>query len=76
MPDDTPTPHPAARCPLCGQHNQCAMVAGRPAESCWCMAARIPAPVLAAIPASARGTACVCPACGRAPGSAPGAAPI
>ena len=71
------TPEPAAlstaACPLCGQPNQCAIAAGRPAHSCWCMTAAIPAEALAAIPAAERGKACICPACGRA---APVAQPI
>lgn len=69
------TSSPASLCPLCGQQNECAIVAGRPAQACWCMAARIPAEVLAAIPPAARGTACVCPGCGRPSASVAGGAP-
>jgi hypothetical protein len=58
-----------ARCPLCGQANGCAMEAARAAGTtggpCWCMSTRIPVDVLAGIPASRRGIACVCERCAR-----------
>lgn len=52
-------------CPLCGQANQCAIVAGLPPASCWCMQAVIAAEALARIPTEQRGQACVCPSCGQ-----------
>ncbi|WP_312567197.1 cysteine-rich CWC family protein [Comamonas sp.] len=52
-------------CPLCGQANQCAVAAGLPAQSCWCMQQRIAPEVLERIPAAQRRQACVCPACGQ-----------
>lgn len=55
----------SSHCPLCGQANQCAIAAGQPAESCWCMRADISRQVLARIPEAQRGKACICPACGR-----------
>ncbi|MFD2755012.1 cysteine-rich CWC family protein [Comamonas terrae] len=59
-------------CPLCGQPNRCAIAAGLPAESCWCMRAEIPRQALARIPEPQRGKACICPACGRRqPGDEP-----
>ncbi|HRL98777.1 MAG TPA: cysteine-rich CWC family protein [Acidovorax sp.] len=61
----------AAVCPLCGQPNQCAVAAGRPAHSCWCMTAAISPEVLAAIPEAERGKTCICPACGKVAPSAP-----
>ena len=70
MTPETVEPTPAA-CPLCGQPNQCAIVAGRPAHSCWCMTAAISAEALAAIPAADRGKACICPACGQAAPASP-----
>jgi hypothetical protein len=48
-------------CPLCGGPNACGLVAG--AASCWCYEARIPAAVLARIPAEARGRSCICQTC-------------
>ena len=33
----------AAKCPHCERPNECAVAAGRPAESCWCFSA-VPAP--------------------------------
>ncbi|HEY9209061.1 MAG: cysteine-rich CWC family protein [Acidovorax soli] len=62
-----PEPDPAC-CPLCGQPNQCAMAAGQPPESCWCMTKRIAPGALDALPVAERGQRCICPACG-APGS-------
>ncbi|ABM31013.1 cysteine-rich CWC family protein [Paracidovorax citrulli] len=62
MPDAAPLPDPA-RCPLCGQSNQCAIEAGRPAASCWCMDALVSPTALAAVPDPARGMACLCPRC-------------
>ncbi|HEY4665618.1 MAG TPA: cysteine-rich CWC family protein [Comamonas sp.] len=56
----------SSRCPLCGQANQCAVAAGLPPESCWCMQASIAPEALERVPAKQRGKACVCPACGQA----------
>ena len=69
-----PPPPDTAHCPLCGQPNQCAIAAGQPAQSCWCMQRTIPAAALAALPADRRGTVCICPACG-APAPAPALPP-
>ena len=63
----------ASTCPLCGQANQCAITAGLPAESCWCMQEPVSREALAQLPAEARGKACICPACGS--GQFPGAEP-
>ncbi|MBU0893180.1 MAG: cysteine-rich CWC family protein [Gammaproteobacteria bacterium] len=59
-----PPPSPLSCCPMCGQPNQCAMAAGRPPESCWCMAQVINPAVLASLPEAQRGKACICAACG------------
>ncbi len=59
---NAPAPAPV-RCPLCGQPNQCAAEAGRPAAECWCMQACMDPAALAAIPPAARGLACLCPRC-------------
>lgn len=53
------------RCPLCGKPNECAMAAGRPAESCWCMTSTIDPDVLTSIPAEAQGKICICARCAR-----------
>jgi hypothetical protein len=52
-------------CPLCGATNDCAMarVGSAGCADCWCSRARIAAETLAAIPAAARGVACVCRTC-------------
>jgi len=55
-------------CPLCGGDNQCAMAAGKAAETCWCWAATIDAAALAKIPPDSVGKRCLCPACGRITG--------
>ncbi|MFN4118769.1 cysteine-rich CWC family protein [Acidovorax sp.] len=63
----------ASTCPLCGGANQCAITAGQPAESCWCMARVIEPEALRALAPGARGKACICPACGSITlGQAPG----
>ena len=54
----------ATRCPLCGSANECAIAAGKSAETCWCMTATIAPSVLASIPEEARGKVCVCQRCG------------
>ncbi|MDH4283086.1 MAG: cysteine-rich CWC family protein [Myxococcales bacterium] len=51
------------RCPLCGQANECAIAAGRDAESCWCMNVIIDTAALASIPPEARGKVCICVRC-------------
>nr|WP_225782306.1 cysteine-rich CWC family protein [Xenophilus sp. Marseille-Q4582] len=63
-----PALHPA-QCPLCGHGNHCgvqaAREAGRPLQdaACWCMAVRVPASLVARVPAAARGRSCLCAAC-------------
>ena len=66
----TGQPTPAidpARCPVCGQPNRCAM--GIAAETggaqppCWCMGASFPPALRSAVPAPARGLACICAGC-------------
>ncbi|WP_092699433.1 MULTISPECIES: cysteine-rich CWC family protein [Acidovorax] len=67
-------------CPLCGQGNQCAVVAGQAAETCWCMSAHLSAAALAAVPDALRRRACICPVCAalplQNPDQPPPAAPI
>jgi len=58
-------PNPQRVCPLCGADNQCAVAAGRPVETCWCVGVELDAAALAAIPAASVGKHCICPACGR-----------
>lgn len=50
-----------SRCPLCGDANTCAMASG--AATCWCFDAKVAPDALAAVPADARGVACVCRRC-------------
>ncbi|MEZ5739887.1 MAG: cysteine-rich CWC family protein [Burkholderiaceae bacterium] len=66
-PSVPPAPDPA-RCPLCGQHNQCAMQKKGPDESgpCWCVSTRFTPALLARLPPAALGKACICPRCARA----------
>jgi hypothetical protein len=58
------------RCPLCGGDNGCAMerekASGEPQPPCWCRDERFTPELLARIPASARGMACLCQGCARA----------
>ena len=63
MTDDSRGYEDETRCPLCGQPNQCAVAAGRAAETCWCMTATISPEAIAAIPAEAQGRVCLCARC-------------
>lgn len=75
MPDNRPVPPEV--CPLCGKGNQCAMelerATGLKQPPCWCTQAQFSPELLAAVPLTARGKACICAAC-AATGQA--AAPI
>ncbi len=51
----------AAACPLCGEDNQCGVMAGR--AMCWCYTERISEDVRERVPPYARDVACVCPRC-------------
>lgn len=56
--------HDAARCPLCGRANECAMCSLSPRKGpCWCESEDIPAALLARIPEAQRNRACVCRTC-------------
>jgi len=57
------TPIDTSKCPLCGKQNECAVAAGRDAESCWCMSVTMSATALASIPAEAQGKTCICARC-------------
>jgi hypothetical protein len=50
-----------ARCPLCGEENDCGMAKGK--WTCWCHTMTIPQDVLDRVPPEAQGVACVCRAC-------------
>ncbi|MGA8008179.1 MAG: cysteine-rich CWC family protein [Thiomonas sp.] len=61
-----------ARCPLCGQPNQCTLAAGGDAgRTCWCSRVEIAPQTLARIPAACLGVACICAQCARAGAAAP-----
>ncbi len=49
------------RCPLCGESNECGMVAGR--DDCWCTSVTIEKATLDRLPEAARGVVCVCARC-------------
>ena len=57
----------AARCPLCGNSNQCVMeiekTTGIAQPPCWCASLTMGADLLAAIPEASWGMACICSAC-------------
>ncbi|WP_313303462.1 cysteine-rich CWC family protein [Diaphorobacter sp.] len=63
--DTTPASPPPGRCPLCGQSNQCAITAGQPPDSCWCMQTPVSREALARIPSAQRGKTCICPHCAQ-----------
>jgi hypothetical protein len=57
----------ATRCPLCGGDNRCAMeierATGQKQGPCWCVSQTFSAELLARLPASAQGKACICAHC-------------
>lgn len=50
-------------CPLCGGANDCAMAAGRPADTCWCQGVSFDPEALARIPEASRNRHCICKRC-------------
>ncbi|WP_159267205.1 cysteine-rich CWC family protein [Zhongshania aliphaticivorans] len=56
--------HAPDRCPLCEQKNQCAIAAGKPSSSCWCMTAIIDKTTLQKVARDSK-KRCVCPQCGQ-----------
>lgn len=52
-----------ARCPLCGEPNQCALAADPEATECWCDFVVFPEELLAQIPDAAVRKTCVCQKC-------------
>jgi hypothetical protein len=50
-----------ARCPGCGEGNDCGVERG--ASSCWCFETDVSLEALKSIPEAARGEACLCRAC-------------
>ena len=69
MPDSTaPTrPIPAVSGPLCGGANECAAASSGSFDTlCWCRAATFDAEVMARVPESQRGLACICRQCASA----------
>jgi prepilin-type N-terminal cleavage/methylation domain-containing protein/prepilin-type processing-associated H-X9-DG protein len=53
-----------ARCPLCGEPNECLLCATYPQKGpCWCMAEEVPAELLARVPERLRNRACICRSC-------------
>jgi hypothetical protein len=54
----------AARCPLCGQPNDCQLCTVAAYKgSCWCAQVQIPDELIAQVPAELRNQACICRAC-------------
>jgi hypothetical protein len=66
MNPNTPLPD-ATRCPLCGGDNRCAMeierATGQKQGPCWCVSQTFSAELLARLPDSAQGKACICASC-------------
>ena len=66
MNDDRKSCGTAARCPLCGKDNDCALARGCANTPCWCADVVISAEVLRRIPEAERGKACICRECATA----------
>lgn len=59
-----PQPYNPARCPLCGQANECLLCSPVAYKGqCWCMQQEIPADLLERIPENYRNRACICRSC-------------
>jgi hypothetical protein len=52
-----------AICPLCGQPNDCAVVADPNATECWCEGVEFPQELLDQVPDDALHKACICRDC-------------
>jgi hypothetical protein len=52
-----------AKCPLCGEPNQCALAADHNATECWCESADFQEELVAQIPDEAVRKTCVCQKC-------------
>jgi len=62
--DSLPKKFDVARCPLCGQANDCQLCTSAAYKGpCWCMQVKIPDELLAQIPEAARNKACLCRDC-------------
>jgi len=58
------TPLAEPTCPLCGGPNACRPAqSGRFDEPCWCQAAVFEPALLARVPPTLQGTACICARC-------------
>ncbi|MDP3226406.1 MAG: cysteine-rich CWC family protein [Acidovorax sp.] len=57
-------PKDSSLCPVCHRPNGCAMAAGLPPQSCWCMNVMVSGEVLATLSANEVGVRCICKQCG------------
>src|SRR5262245_49501610 len=54
----------AARCPLCGQVNDCQLCTTSAYKGpCWCTKVQIPEALISQVPADQRSKACICREC-------------
>ncbi|RLS53594.1 MAG: hypothetical protein DWH91_14060 [Planctomycetota bacterium] len=75
--NDPPRPLNEPHCPLCGQRNECAVVAcGSLAAPCWCRSLVISGEILAQVPEDRRGKACLCQECVNRGNAGPGGEPV
>ncbi|MFZ5627663.1 MAG: cysteine-rich CWC family protein [Spirochaetota bacterium] len=51
----------AARCPLCGELNHCALTEGQ--STCWCFDVHLPKSIIQQVPVEIRGHVCICRRC-------------
>lgn len=63
MTSNQATEFDAARCPICGELNECATAADPDATECWCEAVKFPQDLLARVPEAAIARVCVCRRC-------------
>jgi hypothetical protein len=60
-------PQSANVCPLCGEHNQCAMelakTTGEPVTECWCVSVAFSEKLLSKVPPEALNQVCICQKC-------------
>ncbi|MDZ4080786.1 MULTISPECIES: cysteine-rich CWC family protein [Hydrocarboniphaga] len=59
-----------ARCPLCGQRNDCKMACSTCSETCWCTKLAFSESLLARVPVEAKARACICRRCAEASAAA------
>jgi hypothetical protein len=62
---NTPDIIDPAKCPLCGENNDCQNICGdpEPNKNCWCKEVKFPKQLLDAVPVETKNKVCICQRC-------------